>query len=213
MPSQIRINPVKQLTKVDCVPACGVMIANFLQKQIDYDHLISILPRTKNGGVNFFVFIDLLSKLLKVKFHIMFFNYFYFSDGFSALSRSEQAGYLENLQSAKDVDEQNISALMKCVKNENIILHHNFFGTKDIEAQLNKNNPVIASVVIKDFRKTRFPSFATHGIIINGFDSDNFAYVDPHWDDTKFGQREVKKEHLYACIVKKTFPAFAWAEA
>ena len=208
----IPINPIRQLSKQDCIPACGAMIAEFVKKPLDYSKFSEGFRRTENGGSTLFELANNLAKTLNAKVKVVFFNYYYFDDTFTNLNTDEQLKYLDQLGLADSYDADPIAHLRSCVESKDVRVEHRFFTIKELNRILEGGSPVVTSPSIKDFRQVKAKLWAGHSIVLNGFDEDVFHYVDPHWDDAKFGQRYKNKEQVYASVTRRKFPIILWVE-
>jgi hypothetical protein len=202
----IPVNPIKQKSKVDCVPACGDMILSFF----DRSGVVEGLPRSPIGGCSLF---DLASHLQSkgLKTFVNFTSFYYFDNSFNDLDNQKKLDYLTELNPQFKMDKLHITGLINCVKS-GVGVSHELLTMSSFRPILQKSLPIVTSVKIRTFRQQKFPSGASHAIVINGLSDSMVHYVDPHWTDSKFGQRQIRKDVFFASFAKQDFCIMLWCE-
>lgn len=206
----IPITPFKQPTNHDCGPACAKMLADHMQIDFDYSKFTNQVVRSETGGIRIPDLVFSMTNYLKKEFNLCFHNYSYFGNDFSDLSQKEQLKYISKLKPNDKNDAKIFAGLTKCIKSNRIKIQHDLFSFDSLENILDKNIPLLSIVYVKDFRRSYLEWDTGHFVLINGYDKDDFHYVDPHPDKSKFGQHKLKKEYFLQAMTRMRFPSVTY---
>lgn len=206
----IPVTPFKQPTDHDCGPACAKMFADHMQIDFDYSKFSKQVIRSETGGIRIPELVFSMADYFKKDFHLCFHNYFYFGNDFSNLSQKEQLKYISQLKPNDDNDSKIFAGLNKCIKSNRVKIYHDLFTFDSLENIIKKQTPILAIVYVRDFRRSHLEWDTGHFVLINGYDKDNFYYVDPHSDKLKFGQHKLKKEYFLQAMTRMRFPSVAY---
>jgi len=192
------IKPIKQQTKQSCGSTCVIMLSSFFS--YDYNKVI-------NGKLNIF---DLANELpTNLNTFIQFYNYTYFDDKFNDINPNSRINFVKNINSLDHIDNKLFESMIKALE-KGVFLVHKIISIEDIEGAIKNKSPVIVLVSVREFRCVKLDKWRGHFVLIKGFDDNYFYYNDPHWDDKKFGEHKIEKEHLLLSIAKTKMPAILW---